>query len=261
VALREIGRALALAPSDPDALAMLVGLLTTPPSARVTEVDERVERAGRASRRKMLPRTAVAYGATALAFLPLQIAFGVRDMRFALVPLGLWLLTALLAFLASRSKQDRDMYPMLTFVSCLALASTSLLHGPIIIVPATAAVMAVGMALQSPKKNRLLHIAANAVALGIPTLLAWFDLHPVHHTFHDGSLLLSGGLVSFSRASFALVGVMHVAIIVVGGIFVSAYREELRVLQTRLQLQSWQLEQLVPREAARALQPTLPRKK
>jgi eukaryotic-like serine/threonine-protein kinase len=258
VALSEIGRSLALAPDDPDALGMLVGLLTTPPLARVNEVDERVERAAQASRRKMLPRAAIAYGATALAFLPLEMLFGARDPRLAALPLALWLLTAVFALAAWRGGKERATYPAMTFAASAALAATSLLHGPLIVVPAAGAVMAVGMSLQTPRRQRSALIALNALAVGIPTLLAWLDLHPVRHTFPNGDLLLSGGLVTFSRASLALVGLLHVAVIVVGGVFVGAYREELRVLQTRLQLQAWQLEQLVPRAA---IEPVLPKKR
>lgn len=54
-ALREVGRALALTPDDPPALAFLVGLLTDPPKTPIAVVEQRLLLASRQSHRAILP--------------------------------------------------------------------------------------------------------------------------------------------------------------------------------------------------------------
>ncbi len=258
-ALQEVGRALALAPNNRDALAMLVGFLTAPPRTRVPEVEKRVDFASHASQRSMLPRAAIAYGATSLVFVPLEIALGVRDLHIALIPLALWLLAAALALFEWRyAPRDRSTFPSVTITAALALAMSSLLHGPVVVVPAIGAVMVMAMTLQTPRSNRRFLIGINALAIGIPTVLAWLGLHPVRHAFPGGDLLVSGSALVFSEEALALVGVMHVTFIIVGGLFIGAYCDHLRTLQTRAHLQAWQLEQLVPPEAVRVIEPAVP---
>jgi eukaryotic-like serine/threonine-protein kinase len=252
-ALSEIGQAVALLPDDPEALEVFVRLLREPPKQRIAEVEARVHQAGLASQRKMLPRAAIAYGVLPLVFMPLLMVLGRSDTRLLILPFVLWLLAAAFALLAWRfANPRRETFPSVTITAGLALAATSLLHGPLLLVPAIGAIMAMGMVLQTPKHNRALLIGINALAIAMPTVLAVLDLHPVRHAFPDGALHVFGGALKFSRVEIAILGTMHVAFVIVGGVFVGAYRDELRKLQRRTQLQSWQLEQLVPPAAADA---------
>lgn len=249
-ALNEVGRAIALSPNDPDAMALLIRFLTAPPSTYPKEVTDRIDRSSRDSQHRMLPATALAYGGTALVFIPLQLLFGTNNWLLAIIPLAFWLLASgAAAFYWRWDNPARATFPLVTIASALALAVSSFLHGPLMVVPSAAAIVSMGQILQTPRFNRRFLIGCNILALGVPTALALFDLHPSHYSFPDGGITMTGGAIRFSPQMVALVGIMHCAFIVVGAIFVGTYRDQLRSLQAQVQLQSWQLEQLVPAEA------------
>jgi serine/threonine protein kinase len=131
---REVGRAIALTPDDPEALALLLRLLTEPPKVPPPEVREAIDRSARASQRRMMPRIALAYSASWLIFFPLQIAMGIRSWKLALVPLSLWMLALLLAWIAYKlDDTGAKVFPYVTLLTGLALAATTLLHGPFLV--------------------------------------------------------------------------------------------------------------------------------
>jgi eukaryotic-like serine/threonine-protein kinase len=256
-ALREVGRAIALAPDHPEALALLVRVLTTPPEVPPPEVVESLERSARASQRKMLPRMALAYSASWLLFFPLQIAMGIRDWKLALCPLILWMLASLLAWVAYRfNHTGPKTFPYVTLTAAVALAATTLLHGPFLVVPAIGGVVAMAMALVRYKRHRVFSTTVNALAVAVPALFAWAGHHPVVHRFVDGALVIMPGAVELPReGTFVFLTMANLLIVVIGAVFAGEYRDELSRLELRSHLQSWQLRQLVPAEAARALDP------
>jgi eukaryotic-like serine/threonine-protein kinase len=256
-ALREVGRAIALAPDNPDALKLLVRILTQPPEVPPPEVVASLERSARSSQRKMMPRMAIAYSASWLLFFPLQIAMGIRDWKLALCPLVLWMLASLLAWIAYRlDHTGPKTFPYVTLVAGLALAATTLINGPFIVVPAIGGVVAMGMALVRYKRHRVFSTVVNALAVGVPAIVAWAGAHPVGIRFIDGAMIMSPGAVQLPRdGTFIFLTMANILIVVIAAVFAGAYRDELSTIELRSHLQAWQLRQLVPAEAARALDP------
>jgi len=255
VALREVGRAIALAPEDPDALALLVRILTEPPKVAPPEVVEALARSAEGSQRKMLPRIALAYTASWLIFFPLQVAMGIRSWALALVPLSLWMLASLLAWVAYKLNHvGPRIFPYVTLVTGIALAATTLLHGPFLVVPAIAAVFAMGMALVRHKQHRVFSTGVNVLAVVVPSLLAWAGRHPVVHAFVSGNLVISPGAVELPReGTFVFLTMANIMVVVIAALFAGEYRDQLSRLELRSHLQAWQLRQLVPAAAAHAL--------
>lgn len=259
-ALREVGRAIALAPDDPEALALLVRILTEPPKEAPSEVLASIERSARASQRKMLPRMALAYSLSWVIFFPLQVAMGIRSWTLALLPLSLWMLTSLLAWVAYRLDHTGPrVFPYVTLSGAVALAATTVLHGPFFVVPAIGAVLAMGMALVKYKSHRIFSTAVFGLAVGGPALLAWAGLHPVTHRFVDGAFILMPGAIQLPRdGTFVFLTMVNVLVLLFAAKFAGEYRDQLTSLELENHLQAWQLRQLVPAEAARALDPGLP---
>jgi serine/threonine-protein kinase len=251
-ALREVGRAVALVPEQPDARALLVRLLTAPPKEPPPEVIVALERSARESQRRMLPRVAIAFSTSWVLFFPLQIAIGVVDIRLALVPMVLWMICAALAWVAWKwDKSQRQTYWYVTIMQAFALATTSVLHGPLLVVPALAGVLAMGLVLQTHPRARVLSTAVNVLAIVVPSLLAWAGLHPVSHSFVDGAMIISPGALKLPRdGTFVLLTATHVLIVIIAARFASEYRDALTRLEMRSQLQAWQLRHMVPEETA-----------
>ena len=255
LALREVGRAIALAPEDPEALALLVRVLTEPPEVAPPEVLEAMDRSARGSQRKMLPRIALAYSASWLIFFPLQVAMGIRSWALALIPLSLWMLASLLAWVAYKlDHTGAKVFPYVTLVTGVALAATTLLHGPFLVVPAIAGVFAMGMALVRHREHRIFSTSVNVLALVVPSLLAWAGKHPVVHSFIAGNLVISPGAVELPReGTFVFLTMANVLVVVIAALFSGEYRDQLGRLELHSHLQAWQLRQLVPAAAAHAL--------
>ncbi|HEY8072847.1 MAG TPA: serine/threonine-protein kinase [Labilithrix sp.] len=252
LALRELGRAIALVPDDAEARALLVRVLTAPPREPPAEVLEAVDRTARESQRRMLPRAALAFSMSWAIFFPLQIAIGIADLRLALVPLALWTTCAALAWIAWKfDHSDRPTYWYVTLVQGLALATTSLLHGPLLVVPALGGVITMGIVLQTHPRARRFSVIVNVLAVTVPSLLAWAGVHPVAHTFVDGAMIVSPGALRFPRdGTFVLLTAVHVLIVLTAARYAALYRDATRRLEIRSQLQAWQLRHLVPEEAA-----------
>jgi serine/threonine protein kinase len=255
LALREVGRAIALVPDDPEALALLVRLLTEPPKVPPPEVVEAIDRSARGSQRRMLPRIALAFSASWLIFFPLQVAMGIRSWKLALVPLSLWMLASLLAWVAYKlDHKGAKIFPYVTLLTGVALAATTLLHGPFLVVPALAGVMAMGMALVRRKEDRVFSTAVNVLAVVVPSLLAWAGMHPVVHSFVAGNLVIAPGALELPReGTFVILTMVNVLVVVIAAVFAGEYRDQLGRLELQRHLQAWQLGQLVPAAAAHAL--------
>lgn len=259
-ALAEVGRSLALAPENADALALLVRILTEPPKVAPPEVLASIDRATRDSTRKLLPRMAIACGASWLLFFPLEIAMGIRSWTLALASLALWMVASIAAWVAYRlDHTGPGVFPYVTLMAGIALAGTTLLHGPFIVVPAIAGVLAMGTALVKFKRQNIVSTVVNVVAVTAPALLAWAGLHPVVHRFVDGTFVMSPGAVAFPPAgTFVFLTMANVVVVVLAAVFGGVYRDQRAELELENHLKAWQLRQLVPKEAARAMDPRLP---
>jgi serine/threonine-protein kinase len=252
-ALREAARAIALAPEDPVARGVLVRLLTAPPKETPVEVEDNVERQARGSRRVMMPRVALAYFLVPLLLLPFEVLLGVRSWALTLVPMFLWWIAAVMAWLSVKlDRSGRGVFPYVTVIAAVALGASTVLHGPLLVIPAIAAVHAMGMALTTDKRNRVFSTVCYSLGIVVPSLFAWKGLHPVDHAVQADALLISPGALLFPRdGTLAYLGAAHVVIMIVAARFGAAYRDTLTDVQTKNALLNWQLRQLVPEETTR----------
>ena len=112
------------------------------------------------------------------------------------------------------------------------------------------------MALVRDKRQRFVSTAVNVVAVGVPSLLAWAGAHPVVHRFVGGALIIEPGALELPRlGTFVFLTLVNLLVIVIAAVFAGEYRDSLAAVELERHLQAWQLRQLVPAEAARALAP------
>jgi hypothetical protein len=237
---------------------VLVRLLTAPPKTMPVEVEDSVERQAITSRRAMIPRVALAYFVVPILLLPFELLLGVRSWSLTLAPLFLWTFAAASAMVSLRfhTHVRRGVFPYVTVIASIALGVTTVLHGPLLVIPSVAAVHAMGMALTTDKRHRLFSVICYALGVVVPTVLALEGLHPVEHTVQNGTLQISPGALLFPReGTLAYLAAAHVVIMIVAARFGAVYRDTLTAAQTKNALLSWQLRQLVPKEATRAVMP------
>ena len=255
-ALREVGRAVALDPTSDVALQLLVTMLMEPPKEPPAEVLAIVEAARSESQRRMLPRVAVMYAVSWLVFLPLQIYLGVLDLTLLLIPVIAWTLASAGVLFAYRHYAAAQWFLRYQLVgTSITLALSSLVFGPLLILPTLVVMSTMGTMLIAHRNRRRLLIVSNALALLVPTALAWLGYHPIAHVV-DGDRTLRIVLAAFAvnrDGLFAILAASHIGLFVIGAKFAVQYRDALTAAETKSEVQAWQLKQLVPDEAARAL--------
>jgi serine/threonine-protein kinase len=184
VALHDVNRALALSPGDPRGLLLLVQLLEHAPGAvergRAEAVSEGIERL-----RRHQPLGALLFTGPWLTIYPAILAVrGVTSVTLAALPIIAWLVTGIAMLVDHRRRtQEKVSYP--TWLTCIALACTSAVFGPFLLVPALALAVVANMVLVSPRRLRLLTLVLGCLALLVPTVLAWTGVHDVYR-FTEG---------------------------------------------------------------------------
>ena len=257
-ALREIGRAVALNPEDPTALALLVTMLTDVPKVPPPEVIEAVEAARMESQRRMLPRVVVFYALSWAAFLPVQAYLGILDGKLIALAVVAWSIASLAVFAAYRffaSAQKQLVY--LTVLSGAAIGVSSVIFGAFLILPTMVMMSTMGSILMARRDRRPFLLLCNGLALMVPVVLAWLGMHPVSHVV-IGNQTLSIKLAAFAISqdgAFGILAASNLALFLIGAVFAARYRDALTAAETKSELQAWQLRQLVPAEATRALEP------
>jgi len=154
-ALREVGRAVALDPTDPGALALLVSLLTDPPKEPPPEVLALVEQARRDSQRRMMPRIAFFYAVSWAMFLPAQAYLGILDIKLLLTPIVAWTVAAVAVIAASRVYDRAQRYlPLLMVLSAVAMGASSVVFGPLLLLPSLVVMSTMGTILVTRRDRR-----------------------------------------------------------------------------------------------------------
>jgi hypothetical protein len=253
---------MALAPDDTEVQALFVDILDNPPKTPPPELLEILDQTSREAQRRILPRAALAYSCSMLLFFPLQVLIGIRSWTLTLVPLALWMTAGALAWVAYKKDHTGPrVFPYVTLAAAVALAATSVLHGPLLVVPAIGAVIAMGMALQRHPRDRKVSTALNLLAVLVPTGLAWAGLHPVHHEFVNGDMVIHPGALELPRdATFVILSGVHVLVIGLAAMFAGNYRDSLTQIELKSQMIAWQLRQLAPVRGAGSGHPDLPGK-
>ncbi|MBX3222341.1 MAG: protein kinase [Labilithrix sp.] len=246
-ALEELGAALALAPEDPDARAHLVHLLRSPPKETPPEVRARRTQQDVARLRRMQRVVAAIYFVGWLVGYPIiVVAGGVRDLGRALVVPAAWLVTGavILALHWLRKHDTRVSWTAVTASAAIAL--TSLVWGPLFIVPSLTVAVVYGQLLVAPKGHRPHIVVLKSLALAVPAYLSFRGLLDVYTADDAGAILVHGAVGTSRSVFYAGLTMCHLATIAFGARFAARYRDVLdaRVLENALF--SWQLANLVP---------------
>jgi eukaryotic-like serine/threonine-protein kinase len=252
-ALAEAGRALALTPSDPDAMALLVSLLTEPPRVPPAVVTEAVDARATQAQNKMLVPSALMYLLGWGIFIPIQAAIGVKDWAYALMPTLGFIASGVLCLIAARAREPLR-NRVLFFVgmsSMIAIAFGSVIYGAFLATPAAVAINMMGVLMVSPKPRRRLAILYAVLAVLLPIVATWLDVHPVRHVFAaDGTIVIINGVLAMPRTvTMASLALTYVGIIGLGALFAARYRDALTRAELANEMLLWQLRQLVPQSA------------
>jgi len=248
-AMRAVGRALALDPTNTQATQAMVQLLTELPKEMPVEASETMQLTTAQHDRVAARGAVVIYLGTALLYGLLVLWLGMRDWGWASAMLVGFGTAALLSHLDSKSTGTRYEYWVL-IASVLGIIASSRMFGPLIVVPSYALGNTLGFALTPRKRRRALFVAAGCLAFLVPVALEWIGVLPDSYRFVDGTLTLMPHMHDLPAIPTLVAILLISTLTTVGGaMFVGDTRDALSAAERKLHLHAWQLQQMLPRGA------------
>jgi serine/threonine-protein kinase len=249
VAMREIGRAVALDPENTSAIRTMVQLLLEPPRTLPEEAWRAL-----AAGAERASRTAERYGSRAylacLLPVPMYLMLGVRNWTLILIAVGLTVAMASGTWISHRlSFLVEPMFHIRLVLSTLSIALMSRQFGPLVLVPTLAAANTCGYALSPYRVRRPLVIALGCCAIAVPALLEWTGVIEESYRASDGMMCIVPHLTNLPAGpTLLLLLVANVGMILLGGRYVGRVRDSLLRAEEKLRLYTWHLGQMVPKE-------------
>jgi len=245
--LRDVGRALALDPDNELARETMVRLLTTPPRTAPAQVLEEQEQAA-ASRRMWAGKAAVLAYLSLLLYWPLFLWAGARDWTALLTYSALSLISAGLCYVAAFRRGGKEAWVVAAMlVSTVAVGSTAMLYGPLVLLPAAVATNAAAYAMMVSRPAQILTAVSAIAALTLPLVLDWLGIVAPFYRFEGGEMTILAHSIDLSAASStAMLFAASVGSVLTGTLTMGALKTTLDRAERQLLMYTWHFRQLAP---------------
>ncbi len=246
-AMRAAGRALALDPTASEAADLVTRLMLEPPAETPTEVEAQVERLDTESARtqgRLAAYSMIGY----LAFVPLLLWTGVRDMRFVVAFAALAITSGVQVYSLTRKEQisRRGIY-LNAIINAVLIGIVCRIVGPFIIAPTLVTTTLMGYAAHPSFGSIRIVSAILAGSVAVPWFLEAVGVLESTYRFVGGELILSSPVVSFSavpvQLAFAALLLLLVAVV---ALLTRVLAVRQRDATRKVELQAWHLRQIVP---------------
>ena len=244
-AMREVGMALALDPGNAEALSVMLDLAGSEPTRLPADVDGQVDAAAR-TRVQVIGRFAAIIYLSFIATLPLLLWVGVLDGWSLWTFYGCMGVAAAFSYRASRSGRMRDT-TLAMIASCIGVAATADLFGPLFVAPMFAAANCLPFA--ATLSGRWLH---GTYIAGLITVLAPLGLQALgvwdagYAFVPEGMVILSNALALHHDRAIVLLVVYNVVAVISGIAAMWMLSAAWRRTELKLFTQTWHLRQLAP---------------
>lgn len=249
-ALREIGRAVALDPTNAEAVSTLMRLMTEtpremPPEARAAMIAE--------TRRgvRIASWTAAVSYLTWFAYTPFMLWMGIRSWTAWGVASAVWTIAAIFAVLAARNPPRDGSRPMaMTIAGVVGVATTATICGPYVVVPTLAAVGSMLVHMAPDRRGRVFVVLLNCAAIAVPAALQWAGVLPTSYVFANGAITIAPFMLDFPPVpTHVFLLVSNLLLVITASAMLARIRNTLTGIEQRLHTHTWQLRQLVPDQA------------
>ncbi len=250
-AMQELGRALALDPSNAGAMRAMGELLAAPPRELPDDAIEELAE-GEARNDHVSARTAaIVYGAWVI-FAPLLVLAGVRERWSFIALVSLTGAAAAASFLGSRGPRiAKHSRVAIIVLAGAAISLSSRIFSPLVLVPALAISNTAGFAMTRVRSERFFVAGAGIAAVLIPILLEWAGILPPSFRFENGRLQILPNMISFDHPIWANAFLLtaHFGLMISSVTYVGIVRDHLARYERHALLQAWHFRQLAPEEA------------
>ncbi|MCA9707880.1 MAG: serine/threonine protein kinase [Myxococcales bacterium] len=246
-ALREIGQALALDPTNGAAMQTMIRLLTRPPAAIPPEVERRLED-GAYERIRTAGRLAAPIYLAMLLYLPFIWWAGIVDVMVVVTMLGLGVVAGLVSLYTSVTPhRHQGLVLTAMLVSMAAMGGTAALYGPLVLTPGAVAINCTAYALTVGPRARWITLVTGLLAVLVPIGLELSGLiAPSLQLGAEGMTLLPRALRLDGTPALVLLTIASLGTVATGTFAVGRVRDALDRAERRLEVYSWHFQQLLP---------------
>lgn len=246
-AMREVGAALGLDPTNETALHTFYRLLTEPPKEMPAEAAEELRKARLEAKRVGLKVAMVVY-ASFIGIVPLVLWMGVKNWTaFTVEGVSIGA-----CFLLSVYHYRRDETPAISLDHIVAATITVIVSivvlGPFMVVPTLALANTAAYAVAAHEPRERFWIATMGVcAIVVPVLVEFSGLLPPTFDVVDGQIIVHSMMFELSfQSTLVFLLIIHIPFILACAWFVARVKETHSQLERQMRVQAWQLAQIVP---------------
>lgn len=245
-ALKALGRALALQPTNAAALRRLSALLESTPTETPPEAVKQLAKQSLERAQQTAYSSALRLGSWVLGLVAAAVLFGVKSVPLLACVLTLLCAAAGVTWLIGRRADTDTQQRRVGLVGVVCVGVLSLALHPLVVVPTLAATHAMLMAASVTKEVRRLMVVASMVAASLPMLLGRVGEYV---TVRDGALVLTSPLISFdSAAAPAFLLAFSLLPLITPALLVGRVRDAMGEAERRVVIQAAALRQLVPEQ-------------
>ncbi|MFO0759360.1 MAG: protein kinase [Byssovorax sp.] len=251
LAMRELSSALALDPSHPSAVGALAQILLAAPKEMDAEARQAFEASRRDAERASSRGTLIAYLAW-LGFIPLVLALGIKNLAAALLTGGMVIITALCSWLSTTGIVGGRTRFLIFCLGNLAVGTTCTLMGWAILVPGIAAVHTLGYVVYGERRFQTPALVLGVLTVVVPFLLQTVGVLPAPYVFENGRMIVNPLMTEFPQVRTEVYLLLaSIAVIVAPTLVLGRVRATLNAAEEKAFLHTWNLQRLLPGQAAR----------
>jgi len=245
--MRELGRAVALDPSDAGALRAISELVLAPATDLPKSATEELREGERVDRAKASKRASRMYMAW-LSLLPLLWVMGIRSWP-AVITIGALIITASAwtHWVGSTSRASMSKLMVAILLNAMLVGTCSLIFG--LFVPGVAASSAAAFVLAVRDKTWMRYVPFTfaTLAVFVPVVLELVGILPRPYTFGDGTITIHPVVASFvpERTAVSL-GIVTLVQMILPAVVINRAVDNLVDAERRSFAQAWRLRQLLP---------------
>jgi serine/threonine-protein kinase len=252
LAIRELGAALTLDPSHAGAIETLTRLMLDTPADMTAEARREFAQAREATQRTSRRGVLASY-LIWIAYLPLVLALGIRDVTSAAITGACVACAAFCSTLYATGKLGDSARFAIYCFGTLAIASSCMLMGWAIVVPGLAAVHTVGFVLYGGKRLQPVALALGALSVIVPFVLQELGWLPPAYSFEHGRMVVLPHMTDLPpvRTQIYLL-LTSLGAIIAPTVVIARLRDTLEAAEERAFMHAWTLQNLVPGRARAA---------